>query len=184
MVGLHVPQHDATESLIDCNFNPSRLYLNMSSTSPPYSAITHQPHEDPIRYALNSTDLLIRAISMILFLLWPEAELSQPRSDSSYQRLDRLSLLFVSGGGADVAAISAVIHKDGVVVEAVQECNDPVVGQLEVWKDHDRRCARRISGFVFLCPFIVSSGRFQGFQPHPTQPSRNRLCWRIQLGFA
>ncbi|KAG8950436.1 hypothetical protein FRC04_007451 [Tulasnella sp. 424] len=111
----------------------------MSSTSPPYIAITHQPHEDPIRHVLNSTDLLIRAISMILFLLWPEAELSRPRSDSSYQRLDRLSLLFVSGGGADVAAISAVIHKDGVVVEAVQECNDPVIGQLEVWKNHDKR---------------------------------------------
>ncbi|KAG8916766.1 hypothetical protein FRC01_002880 [Tulasnella sp. 417] len=101
-------------------------------------SISHKPEMPTIDQELGTTDLLIRAISMILFLLWPEAEPSHPRSNSYYHRLDRLSLLFVSGGGADVAAISAEIHKDGVVVEAVQECNEPIEGRLEVRKNHNK----------------------------------------------
>ncbi|KAG8924318.1 hypothetical protein FRC00_005244, partial [Tulasnella sp. 408] len=72
---------------------------------------------------LSSTDLLIRAITTILSLLWPDSESKNPtsRSRRHIQRLNRLALLFVPAFQAgDRAAITAVVTQGHVYIEVVQ----------------------------------------------------------------
>ncbi|KAG8911696.1 hypothetical protein FRC01_005573 [Tulasnella sp. 417] len=113
----------------------------MSSASAKHEACfttTQYPemHEDD--KTPGTTDLLIRAVSMILWLLWPETEHQQLRPRNSSQRRDRLSLLFVSGNVAHAAAIGVVIHQDGVEVKAIQECSQSVVDQHDFLENHNQ----------------------------------------------
>ncbi|KAG8943014.1 hypothetical protein FRC00_011436 [Tulasnella sp. 408] len=72
---------------------------------------------------LSSTNLLIRAITTILSLLWPDSESKNPtsRSRRHIQRLNRLALLFVPAFQAgDRAALTAVVTQGHVYIEVVQ----------------------------------------------------------------
>ncbi|KAG8948490.1 hypothetical protein FRC04_009698 [Tulasnella sp. 424] len=85
----------------------------------------------------DSTDLLIRAITTIIWLLWPKAKEAKPHSKRHPQRLSRLSLLFVPATRAsDVAAITAVVGQSCVHVEAVQGSEKPLNGRLDDVKNH------------------------------------------------
>ncbi|KAG8948491.1 hypothetical protein FRC04_009699 [Tulasnella sp. 424] len=85
----------------------------------------------------DSTDLLIRAITTIIWLLWPKAKEAKSHSKRHPQRLNRLSLLFMPAARAsDVAAIAAVVGQSCVNVEVVQGSEEPLNGRLDAVKNH------------------------------------------------
>lgn len=118
---------------------------------------------------LSTKDLLIRSITTILWLLWPKAKNSHSHTRHHLQRLSRLSLLFVSATqAADVAAITAIVDRSYVHVEAIQGKEEALDGRLEVVKNHSELYARlklRFSKAVLdSSASLALSGTLQSYQ--------------------